>query len=95
MIYVQAKRWEGTVGRPEIHKFAGALQGQRANKGVFITTSSFSREAEEYTNVINSKIILIDGARLATLMVDHNVGVAPVGVYELKKIDSDYFEGDS
>jgi restriction system protein len=95
VIYVQAKRWEGTVGRPEIHKFAGALQGQRANKGVFITTSSFSREAEEYTNVINSKIILIDGARLATLMVDHNVGVAPVGVYELKKIDSDYFEGDS
>lgn len=95
VIYVQAKRWEGTVGRPEIHKFAGALQGQRANKGVFITTSNFSREAEEYTNVINSKIILIDGARLAALMVDHNVGVAPVGIYELKKIDSDYFEGDS
>ena len=95
VIYVQAKRWEGTVGRPEIHKFAGALQGQRANKGVFITTSNFSRDAVEYTNVINSKIILIDGARLATLMVDHNVGVAPVGVYELKKIDTDYFEGDS
>lgn len=93
-IYVQAKRWEATVGRPEIQKFAGALQGQRANKGVFITTSLFSREAEEYTNVIASKIILIDGEQLASLMVDHNVGVTPVGVYELKRIDSDYFEGE-
>ena len=94
VIYVQAKRWDGTVGRPEIQKFAGALQGQRANKGVFITTSTFSREAEEYAGVINSKIILIDGERLSRLMVDHNVGVAPVGVYELKKVDSDYFEGE-
>lgn len=94
VIYVQAKRWEGTVGRPEIQKFAGALQGQRANKGVFITTSTFSREAEEYANVINSKIILIGGERLTRLMVDHNVGVAPVGVYELKKVDSDYFDGE-
>jgi restriction system protein len=94
VIYVQAKRWDGTVGRPEIQKFAGALQGQRANKGVFITTSTFSREAEEYAGVISSKIILIDGERLARLMVDHNVGVAPVGVYELKKVDSDYFEGE-
>lgn len=94
VIYVQAKRWDATVGRPEIQKFAGALQGQRANKGVFITTSEFSREAEEYANVISSKIILIDGESLAALMVDHNVGVAPVGVYELKRIDSDYFEGE-
>jgi restriction system protein len=94
VIYVQAKRWEGTVGRPEIQKFAGALQGQRANKGVFITTSEFSREAEEYANVISSKIILIDGERLAGLMVDHNVGVAPIGLYELKRVDSDYFEGE-
>jgi restriction system protein len=94
VIYVQAKRWDGTVGRPEIQKFAGALQGQRANKGVFITTSEFSREAQEYANVINSKIILIDGERLAGLMVDHNVGVTPVGVYELKRVDSDYFEGE-
>jgi restriction system protein len=93
-IYVQAKRWEATVGRPEIQKFAGALQGQRANKGVFITTSEFSREAEEYASVINSKIILIDGERLASLMVDHNVGVAGVGVYELKRVDTDYFEGE-
>lgn len=94
VIYIQAKRWEATVGRPEIQKFAGALQGQRANKGVFITTSNFSREAEEYAGVINSKIILIDGEQLVQLMVDHNVGVAAVGVYELKKIDSDYFEGE-
>jgi len=93
VIYVQAKRWQDTVGRPDIQKFAGALQGQRANKGVFITTSTFSRDAEDYVNAINSKIILIDGERLAGLMIDHNVGVAPVGVYELKRVDSDYFEG--
>lgn len=93
-IYVQAKRWEATVGRPEIQKFAGALQGQRANKGVFITTSDFSREAHEYANVISAKIILIDGQRLTELMVDHNVGVAPIGNYELKRVDSDYFEGE-
>jgi restriction system protein len=94
VIYVQAKRWDGTVGRPEIQKFAGALQGQRASKGVFITSSNFSREADDYANVINSKLILIDGPQLARLMVDHNVGVTTVDVYELKKIDSDYFEGE-
>jgi restriction system protein len=93
-IYIQAKRWKGTVGRPEIQQFAGALQGQRANKGVFITTSTFSREAEEYARGISSKIILIDGEALAGLMLDHNVGVTSVGVYELKRVDSDYFEGD-
>jgi restriction system protein len=94
VIYVQAKRWDGVVGRPEIQKFAGALQGQRASKGVFITTSNFTREAQDYVNVISSKIILIDGERLTGLMVDHNVGVSLLGVYELKKIDSDYFEGE-
>ena len=95
VIYVQAKRWEGTVGRPEIQKFAGALQGQRANKGVFITTSSFSKEAEEYAGVISSKIILVTGEHLTKLMVDHNVGVSPVSKFELKRIDSDYFEGEN
>lgn len=95
VIYIQAKRWEGTVGRPEIQKFAGALQGQRANKGVFITTSNFSREAEEYVNIISSKIILINGEQLATLMVDHNVGVSPISAFEIKRIDSDYFEGEN
>lgn len=95
VIYVQAKRWEGTVGRPEIQKFAGALQGQRANKGVFITTSNFTREAEDYAGIISSKIILITGEQLAKLMVDHNVGVSQISNYELKRIDSDYFEGEN
>jgi restriction system protein len=91
-VYVQAKRWEATVGRPEIQKFSGALQGQRANKGVFITTSDFSRDAVEYAGVITTKIVLVDGVRLANLMIDHNVGVTPVGAYELKRLDSDYFD---
>ena len=94
-IYIQAKRWEGTVGRPEIQKFAGALQGQRANKGVFITTSSFTKEAEEYASIITSKIILVAGEQLASLMVDHNIGVSPISRFELKRIDSDYFEGEN
>jgi restriction system protein len=93
-IYVQAKRWESTVGRPEVQKFAGALQGHRAMKGVFITTSSYSREALEYVNVINAKIILIGGLELAALLIDHGVGVSTVGMYELKKVDADYFEGE-
>lgn len=92
VIYIQAKRWEGTVGRPEIQKFAGALQGQRARKGVFITTSNFTKEALEYVSMIESKIILIGGERLASLMAEHNVGVSIVGQYEVKKIDSDYFD---
>jgi restriction system protein len=94
VIYVQAKRWEGSVGRPEIQKFAGALQGHRANKGVFITTSSYTREAKDYSGMINTKIILIDGIELTSLMIDHNVGVSVVGAYEVKKIDTDYFEGE-
>ena len=92
VIYIQAKRWEGTVGRPEIQKFAGALQGQRARKGVFITTSSYTKEAKEYVSMIDVKIILIDGELLSTLMADHNVGVSTVGQYEVKKLDSDYFD---
>lgn len=91
IIYLQAKRWEGTVGRPEIQKFAGALQGQRARKGIFITTSSFTSDALEYTSRIETKIILIDGSRLAKLMFDHGVGVATASNYEVKRIDSDYF----
>ncbi|MBI5427797.1 MAG: restriction endonuclease [Nitrospinae bacterium] len=91
-IYLQAKRWEATVGRPEIQKFAGALQGQRAKKGVFITTSDFSKEALEFAKNIDSKIVLIDGEKLAQLMIDFNLGVSNIAVYEVKKIDSDYFE---
>jgi len=91
IIYIQAKRWDGTVGRPEIQKFAGALQGQRARKGIFITTSNFTKDALQYVLNIESKIILIDGERLAELMVENNVGVSSIGSYEIKKIDSDYF----
>lgn len=91
VIYLQAKRWEGNVSRPEVQKFAGALQGQRARKGVFITTSDFSREAKEYVALIESKIILINGEELAQLMIDYDVGVSNATVYEIKKIDSDYF----
>jgi restriction system protein len=91
IIYIQAKRWEGVVGRPEVQKFAGALQGHRARKGIFITTSSFTKDAAEYVSRIDSKIILIDGELLAQLMIDHNVGVSLVASYEIKKVDSDYF----
>jgi restriction system protein len=92
IIYIQAKRWEATVGRPEIQKFAGALEGQRARKGVFITTSDFSRDAEDYVARIDKKIILINGQTMARLMIDFGVGVTSVSAYEIKKIDTDYFE---
>lgn len=92
MVYLQAKRWEGTVGRPEIQKFVGALHGQRARKGVFITTGSFSSEASSYVRSIDPRIALIDGPQLAQFMIDYNVGVASDRAYELKKIDSDFFE---
>ena len=91
-IYIQAKRWkENVIGRPEVQKFAGALQGHRARKGIFITTSSFTKEAREYVSRIDSKIVLIDGDRLAGLMIDHNVGVTLEATYEVKRVDSDYF----
>lgn len=90
-IYIQAKRWENPVGRPEIQKFAGALQGQRAKKGVFLTTSAFSADAHDYVSRIESKIVLIDGNLLANLMIDHNVGVSSIAAYELKRVDTDYF----
>lgn len=91
VIYIQAKKWENSVGRPEIQKFAGALQGQRARKGIFITTSEFTKEAKEFASKIESKIILIDGETLSQLMIDYNIGVNPIASYELKRIDSDYF----
>ena len=91
IIYIQAKRWESTVGRPEVQRFAGALEGKRARKGVFITTSSFSREAIDYVADIRTKVILLSGAQLVELMIDHGVGVATDATYELKRIDADYF----
>jgi restriction system protein len=93
VVYVQAKKWTDTiVGRPEIQKFAGALQGQRARKGVFITTSSFSADARTFVTHIDSKIVLIDGVQLAQFMFEHNVGVSPASTYEVKKVDADFFE---
>jgi restriction system protein len=91
-IYIQAKRWQGVVGRPEIQKFVGALQGQRAKKGVFITTSSYTAEAIEYASRIDTKVVLIDGQLLANLMMDFDVGVSVSASYIVKRIDSDYFE---
>jgi restriction system protein len=94
IVYIQAKRWDGQVGRPEIQKFAGALQGQRARKGVFITTSGFTSEAHDYVSKIESKVVLIDGEALAQFMIDHGVGVTTLSSYELKQIDTDYFTED-
>jgi len=94
IVYIQAKRWENTVSRPEIQKFAGALQGKRARKGIFITTSSFSDRAKEYARTIDTRIILIDGDLLTELMIDYNVGISTKTNYELKRIDSDYFIED-
>ncbi|MEB2333515.1 MAG: restriction endonuclease [Anaerolineaceae bacterium] len=90
-IYIQAKKWANNVGRPEIQKFVGALAGKRARKGIFITTSSFSSDAVRYASDIDTKVILIDGKRLAELMMDYNIGVNEVTTYKLKRIDSDYF----
>ena len=91
MIYLQAKRWDNVVGRPEIQKFVGALQGQRAKKGVFVTASSFSKEAELYASGIDVKVVLIGGQRLAGLMIDFDVGVSKVNSYITKRLDTDYF----
>lgn len=91
VIYVQAKRWQQTVGRREIQSFVGALAGQQAHKGIFITTSDFAETAKAYARSISQKVILIDGDRLAALMIDYNVGVSSVHSYEIKRIDSDYF----
>lgn len=93
VVYVQAKRWKNNVGAPEIAGFAGALAGKGANKGIFITTSDFTKAAKDY-DAAGFKIILIDGKRLAQLMIDHNVGVSTVKTYEIKRIDSDYFIED-
>jgi restriction system protein len=90
-IYIQAKRWENVVSRPEIQKFVGALAGQRAKKGIFITTSRFSNEAQEYSTSIDAKLVLIDGNKLAQLMIENNVGVSTVNIVEIKRIDTDYF----
>lgn len=90
-IYVQAKRWVNTVGRPDIQQFAGALQGQRARKGVFITTSTFSADARDYAAGLMNTIVLIDGPTLAQLMLEHGVGVSEADSFKVLKLDEDYF----
>lgn len=93
VVYIQAKRWDNTpVGRPDVMQFAGALQAQRANKGIFITTSRFTEEARNYVSQIGSKIVLIDGEQLTSLMIENDVGVSTISLYPVKKIDSDYFD---
>jgi len=90
-IYLQAKRWTNVVGRPEIQQFVGALAGQRANKGVFIATSRFTQDAKDYAANSQYKVVLIDGERLADLMIEHDLGVSVAATYQLKRIDSDFF----
>lgn len=97
-IYIQAKRWDPdtTVGRPEIQKFVGALAGQGAQRGLFITTASFSREAQQYAcHQLATRVVLVDGQRLARLMIEYNVGVAAQTTYVVKRIDSDFFDEDN
>ena len=93
LIYIQAKRWKNgnTVGRPDLQAFVGALDGRRASKGVFITTSTFTSDAKAYADATSRRLILIDGPRLAELMIDYGVGVSTVATYTVKRIDSDFF----
>ncbi len=92
VVYIQAKRWQNVVGRPEIQKFVGALHGKNARKGVFITTSDFTKDATGYAEGLQDKVVLVNGEMLANLMIDHGVGVALEEAYEIKRVDSDYFD---
>jgi restriction system protein len=92
VIYLQAKKWDNTIGRPELQKFVGALHGKHAKKGVFITTGIFTKDAIDYVKSIDPKVILIDGKRLTEYMIDFNLGTTTSTIYEIKKIDTDYFE---
>lgn len=95
LLFIQAKRWDNnTVGRPEIQKFVGALYGRKAKKGIFITTSTFSKEARDYAEGLESRVILIDGEQLSELMFDYGIGVSTANSYIVKRIDSDFFEDD-
>lgn len=92
LIYDQAKRWSGQVGRPDVQSFVGSLEGKHASRGVFLTTSTFSGEARGYADNLSKRVILIDGAMLAKLMVEHGVGVSTRQTYAIKRVDTDYFE---
>lgn len=94
VVCIQAKRWENTVGRPQVQAFAGSMEGHRAKKGVLLTTATFSKDAHDYISRIERKIVLIDGKQLAELMIDHGIGTTTSRNYELKRIDSDYFTED-
>lgn len=93
-IYIQAKRWENVVGRPQLQKFVGALAGQGAKKGIFITTSRFSEQAKSYSPKNDIKLVMVDGEELAQYMIEFDLGVSTVSEYKIKKIDFDYFEND-
>lgn len=94
-IYVQAKRWNGSVGRPEIQKFLGAVAGQGGTKGLFIPTSSFTKDAIDFAKKqLQVKLILVDGKTLTNLMINYNLGVSIVKTYEIKQLDMDYFDGE-
>jgi restriction system protein len=92
VVYVQAKRWQGSVGRPVLQAFAGSLEGNKATKGLIITTSAFSPDAIGYVGTISKRIVLIDGKRLARLMIEHGLGVKATARYVVKQLDGDYFE---
>ncbi len=92
VVYVQAKRWSGPVGRQVVQAFAGALEGHRAQKGVLITTSGFTQDARQYPLAVGKKIVWIDGQELARLMVEHGVGVTVVRTYAVKKLDHEHFQ---
>jgi restriction system protein len=94
LIYLQAKRWENVVGRPEIQKFVGALSGKKAKKGIFITTSRFTKEAESYEPQNDIKLVLINGEMLTDLMIEFNLAVSTTHTFELKRVDHDYFENN-
>ena len=94
VVCIQAKRWENTVGRPEVAAFAGSMEGHRAKKGVMLTTATFSKDAHDYVSRIERKIVLIDGRQLAELMIDHGIGTTTTRTYEIRRIDSDYFVED-
>lgn len=91
IVYLQAKRWQNSVGRPQVQAFVGSLVGKGANKGVMLTTSRFTDEAREFVRHLQQKVVLIEGDELANLMIDFNVGVNTIASYTVKKLDLDYF----
>lgn len=95
-VYIQAKRYKdgNSIGSPQLHSFIGSLVGHRATKGVFVTTSSFTRDAREYVNTVHHRVVLIDGAELARHLVRHGVGVREDRTIVIKKLDEDYFSDD-